>query len=1191
MIMFLKRLETVGFKSFAERTKIEFVPGVTAVVGPNGSGKSNIIDAIRWVLGEQSAKSLRGQKMEDIIFQGSDTRNPLNFAEVSLILNNENEQLPIDYQEVNITRRVYRSGESEFFINKQACRLKDIVDLFIDTGLGRDSFSIIGQGKIDEILSSKAEERRAIFEEAAGVLKYKLRKNKAVFKLSETEDNLDRVEDIIHEIKQQLEPLKEQAEIAKKYKKKKAELEKVEVALLVTEIEQLHEKWQTLLAEIEDMKLEEMEKSTSLQEREARVIKERQEIERIDKEISSLQNELVTITEQIEQHEGKRNVFLERMKHVEKNKHKLLFDRKSVSERTNQLREKIASENEALREVTEKISHHKREISEVEQKLFHGLDIIQEEIEDLKSDYIEFLNEQAVLQNEKQTIEKQKEQIKRTIEREKKIHEDDLAKERQLTEEVEHVSEQLFERKQLVEKKEAELHECRETLISLRKEYEDMQRRLYEGNEQIATFISRKEMLEEMKESYQGFFYGVKEILKAKKQKRLANIEGVVLDLIDVPNKYVTAIDMILGAQAQYVVVPDDETAREVIEWLKRENKGRATFLPLKSIEARTIPNEVKLSLQNKKGFIGIASELVRIEEKYKVVTEHLMGNVIITDDLRTANEIAHLTKRKYRIVTLDGDIVYPGGSMSGGAKKKTSQSLFTREKEIATLTEKIKQFTARRDSFVANMKTKQQQIVDLEHELSDLEATVQRLKDEYQTTEKRYNELNMLLKTAQTNLETYHYQLREKEDELKTLRENKDQLTEKLKAIDRKIKHTEQTIDRLTNEQQSVQKNKKLMEEKLHELQVKVAEQEERKKNYEEKMNSLYEQLREFEDEAVQLDKELDELKKIELQAQQKEQLTETIKTYKEKRENVKKDIEQKRLLREEKSQRIEDEEREVKQLSKLQEQFVKEIQEKELQASRLDVNLENKLSFLQSEYVTTYEKAKADFGKVDDIEKAREVVKQIKRSIEQLGTVNLGSIDEYDRLMKRYQFLMDQKEDLMKAKDTLYSVIKEMDEEMTKRFGNIFKEIQAAFTTVFKQLFGGGYAELRLTDPDDLLETGIDIVARPPGKKLRSLELLSGGERALTAIALLFAILRARPIPFCILDEVDAALDEANVERFGQYLKSFSDETQFVVITHRKGTMEEADALYGVTMQESGVSRLVSVKLEDMDELVAAT
>ena len=1188
--MFLKRLETVGFKSFAERIQVEFVPGVTAVVGPNGSGKSNIIDAIRWVLGEQSAKSLRGQKMEDIIFQGSDTRNPLNFAEVSLILNNESEQLPIDYQEVNITRRVYRSGESEFFINKQACRLKDIIDLFMDTGLGRDSFSIIGQGKIDEILSSKAEDRRAIFEEAAGVLKYKQRKNKAVFKLSETEDNLNRVEDIIYEIKQQLDPLKEQAEVAKKYQEKRAQLEKEEVALLVTEIEHLNEKWQSLLEKIEEDQLREIKEKTAIQEREARLTKERQSIETIDQQISSLQNELITMTEQIEQLDGKRKVSKERLKHVQENRKKLLRDQHELQVKTKQTKETLQNEQNELDIVKETIRSLKNSIKQLETKLFHGLDLVQDEIEDLKSDYIEYLNEQAVLQNEKQTILKQQEQISQTLERERVTFEKDIAKESELEEKVHQIESSLQHQKEILAEKESALQERRSSLQQKREEYDDMQRRLYEGNEQIAKYVSRKEMLEEMKESFQGFFYGVKEILKAHKSNHVENIEGVVIDLIDVPTQLITAIDTVLGAQAQYIVVPDDETARNAIQWLKRENKGRATFLPLQSIERRTVPASLKESIQHYEGFIGIASELVQVEERYKVVVEHLMGNVIIAQNLQAANELARRTNRKFRVVTLDGDIVYPGGSMSGGAKKKTTQSLFTREKEIATITEKLQQFTARREAFLEKIASKKEAIDRLEKEMMELEQEVLQLSSNYQEEEKKYHETVMLLKNAQDHLTTYHLQRKEKEEELERLEKLAMNVHENLNIVHTKIKQTEEKIEIRTNEQQSVQRNKKKMEDELHELQVKVAEEEQRKKNFEEKVNSLSEQLTELEEEALNIKNQLQSLTQLEQSTDSEEALSNSIEALKEKRVQMRNEIEQKRTERKEKAQAVEDEEREVKQLYKLLDNFVKEIQEKEVQASRLDVQLENKLTFLQSEYVITYERAANEYGRVEDIETSKKVVKEMKQSIESLGTVNLGSIEEYERLSERFEFLTKQQEDLIQAKETLYTVIREMDEEMIERFGTMFKEIQSAFTVVFKQLFGGGYAELKLTDPDNLLETGIDIVARPPGKKLRSLELLSGGERALTAIALLFAILRARPIPFCILDEVDAALDEANVERFGQYLKSFSDDTQFIVITHRKGTMEEADALYGVTMQESGVSRLVSVKLEDMDELVAA-
>src|SRR5690625_1652594 len=708
MNMFLKRLESIGFKSFAERINIEFVSGVTAVVGPNGSGKSNIIDAMRWVMGEQSAKSLRGQKMEDIIFQGSETRNPLNFAEVALILNNEDGTLPLDYQEINVTRRVYRSGESEFFINKQACRLKDIVDLFMDTGLGRESFSIIGQGKIDEILSSKAEERRAVFEEAAGVLKYKQRKNKAQFKLSETADNLDRVEDIIHEIEQQIGPLKKQATVAKQYKEMKAELKEIEISLLVTEIEQLYSEWKLLLKKIEENKLVEVEKKTAIQKREAKMTESRHIVETLDQKINLLQSELLKTTEQLEQYEGKRNVLKERFKHLKANKQKLYEDRNNKAERIADTKQLLNEEDEKLVTVNERINSLAKEINIQEQRLYHDIDTITEVIDDLKSDYIEFLNEQAVLQNEQKIAKEQLVNLKNESET-NQSQESQVSEQREkLTESHASVQERIKVITNEISKKEQTIGKMKDTIVAERKKYETMQEKLYTGNEQIATLTSRKEMLEEMKENFQGFFYGVKEILQANIENRIQHIYGVVLDLIHVPEKYITVIDTVLGAQAQYVVVPNDKVARTTIQWLKKENKGRATFLPLESIKSRTIPEAVIQSLLNDQGFIGVASDLIQIEKRFKIVSEHLMGNVIVAETLQHANKIAKKTNRKYRVITLDGDIVFPGGSMSGGAKRKTNQTLFTRDREITTITDKLKRFKSRRDLFLEQIEDQQ---------------------------------------------------------------------------------------------------------------------------------------------------------------------------------------------------------------------------------------------------------------------------------------------------------------------------------------------------------------------------------------------------------------------------------------------------------------------------------------------------
>lgn len=1189
--MFLKRLETVGFKSFAERTTIEFVPGVTAVVGPNGSGKSNIIDAIRWVLGEQSAKSLRGQKMEDIIFQGSDTRNPLNFAEVSLVLHNEDNELPIDYHEVNVTRRVYRSGESEFFINKQSCRLKDIVDLFMDTGLGRESFSIIGQGRIDEILSSKAEERRAIFEEAAGVLKYKQRKHKAEFKLKETADNLDRVEDIIHEIEQQIEPLQEQAATALKYKEKKGHLEKVEIALLVTEIEHLHTEWQELLHKIEEEKLLEIKEKTAIQEREANVTKDRHYLEELDQQITTLQNKLLTATEQLEKYEGKRNVLIERSKHMQENKQKLVHEQHVLGERLAQTKTSLTTEREQLKHVTETVQQVKTQIKQLENKLFHGLDAVKEEIEDLKSDYIEYLNEQAVLQNELQSTEKQLTQIDGQKQQQSDSHKSFLEEEENFLQEKQQIDEKIQMNHEKVQKQEDYITELKEHLASERNQYDVMQQKLYEGNEHIAKLTSRKEMLVEMKETFQGFFYGVKEILQASKENRLQDIEGAVLDLIQVPTKYMTAVDTILGAQAQYVVVSNDMVARNVIHWLKKENKGRATFLPLQSIETRTIPDHLIRTVEQHEGFLGIAANIVQTDKKYDKVKEHLMGNVIITDTLQHANEIAQKTNRRFRVVTLDGDVVNPGGSMSGGAKKKTNQSLFSREKEITLLEEKLHEFEMRRNDFSTKVNKQREKIMQLEHEVTKAEQDLQQCKNNLEIVQANESELAIKLRRAKDNLTTYHVGMEQLEEDRARYKKQKESIVKRLETMNTKIMNTEQTIERLTYEEQTVKDNEKNTEKQLHELQITVAEREERRKNHLHRIDGLQEQCNQLEAENNEITEQMEEIKQLEQSANREDELGEQIEKYKQLRHDTMMKIEQLRAERKKKMQLTDDEETEIRGLYKNHEKFVQTIQEKEVQANRLDVALENRLSLLQTEYVMTYEKAAEMYDKVENIERAKAEVKTIKRSIDQLGTVNIGAIEEYERIKERYTFLSEQQNDLIAAKNTLHTVIREMDEEMTARFSTMFVQIQSSFTTVFKQLFGGGHAELTLTDPNNLLETGIEIVARPPGKKLRSLGLLSGGERALTAIALLFAILRARPVPFCILDEVDAALDEANVVRFGNYLKTFSEESQFIVITHRKGTMEEADALYGVTMQELGVSRLVSVRLEDTSDLVEST
>ncbi|WP_156289036.1 chromosome segregation protein SMC [Oceanobacillus salinisoli] len=1186
--MYLKRLESVGFKSFAERISVEFVPGVTAVVGPNGSGKSNITDAIRWVLGEQSAKSLRGSKMEDIIFQGSDTRRPLNVAEVTLVLDNEDHSLPLDYDEVSVTRRVYRSGESEFYINKQSCRLKDIIDLFMDSGLGREAFSIISQGKVEEILSSKAEERRTIFEEAAGVLKYKQRKKKAEYKLAETQENLNRVEDIIHEIEQQINPLQEQAETAKKYLELKEELKQEEISFLIAEIEKLHNEWQLLLESINEQKSEELQLKTSIQQKESEIEKQRLQIDKMDEEIEKSQQELLFTTEQLEKYEGKKQLLNERTKHFDENRKKLELQKNDTEENIGKLHEELVQEQNKLSDLMEMRQKTKQQVKQLEEKLTWSEESISDQIEELKSDYIEYLNKQAAMRNEKQSIQQQLQQISGKKDKQAAKFQDLLKLRDELTEKKHQMEEEHKKQEKLYAEKQEMVKDLKANLEKERNDFQESQTKLYQGYQYIEKLKSKREMLEEMKEDFQGFFQGVKAVLKAREQNALEHIHGAVIELIDVPKTYITAIETVLGGQAQHIVVQHDLAARNAIQWLKKTNNGRATFLPIESIQERFVSKDMLLQIENHPGFIGIAADLVKSDLIYQKAVNHLMGHVIISKTLKDANEIARMVQRRFRVVTLDGDVVNPGGSMSGGALKKTNQSLFSREKDIQELTEKIDEFQEKILLFEQKVQKQKQQITDTEKQLQSEEEVILHEQQILQKLKTEYKEMELKLDSLNDNLYIYDQDQKQYIQDGNSLELRDKQLTDDLAHVKEQLETIQKKIDRLTVQEAQFKDNQETMQNELHQYQVSLAEQEERVKSQKDKVTVVNDQLTELQQQYDSYTKDLDTLLEMNHIEETEEEIEQMLLSNRKKKAEITNSIQEKRSDRAKLTQWIQDQERELKEENKKHQAFVQMIQEKEVQANRLDVDLENRLNHLQKEYIITYEKAAQLYEKAVDMDQSKARVQELKTRIERLGTINLGAIEEYDRISERYKFLSDQRNDLVEAKETLFSVISEMDEEMMKRFDETFSKIKEEFGVVFKQLFGGGHAELKLTDPNHLLDTGVDIIAQPPGKKLQNLGLLSGGERALTAIALLFAILRVRPVPFCILDEVEAALDEANVTRFAKYIKLYSEKTQFIVITHRKGTMEEADVLYGVTMQESGVSRLVSVKLEDTKELI---
>lgn len=1186
--MHLKRLDIVGFKSFAERVGIDFVPGVTAVVGPNGSGKSNITDAIRWVLGEQSAKSLRGAKMEDIIFAGSDSRKPLNFAEVTLTLENEDQFLPIDYGEVSVTRRVYRSGDSEFFINKQSCRLKDIIDLFMDSGLGREAFSIISQGRVEEILNSKAEERRTIFEEAAGVLKYKIRKKKAEGKLAETQDNLNRVNDIIHELEGQVEPLKIQSSIAKEFLEKKEELEQIEVALTVYDIEDLHEKWEGLSKQIEENKSLEMELSTTLQTKEAKVVEMREYIAALDESINDLQTVLLHTSEELEKLEGRKEVLKERKKNASQNKEQLERSLHNLTLKIEELAKEKKKQEEMVALLEAEAALLQETLSEKQSQLKLYSENIEEKIESLKSDYIEILNKQASHKNELQHIENQIEQ--QTVRSERLAGENErfLEIRQGIEDKRAEIVSQLTEVQQELEEQIHLFRKEQRKLETFRHQYESQEKTLYQAYQYLQKAKSRKDMLEEMEEDYSGFFQGVKEVLKARDGK-LSGIEGAVAELIGVSKEYETAIETALGAATQHVVVLNEENARSAIGFLKQNSYGRATFLPLNVIKGKSLSQMQIGAIQGHPGFVGVAAHLIQYDEKYADIISNLLGTVVIAKDLKAANEMARILQHRCRFVTMDGDVVNAGGSMTGGALKQKSTSLLSRKAELEDLKEKLVEMEKQTTAKEAHVKELKANIQKQEEYLESFRATGEELRIKEQTIKGHLREVEIEEKNINERLALYDSNISQFQEEQKQLLTRKEELTASLQRAEEEIRDLDRQIKVLSEQKNTQTSSKEMLTGEMSDLRIKLAAKNEQLLHGSEKLARITQELTESEEsyETIKEDLELLSSEMSDSTSGEKSLEDAVVVKIRDKNETTKL-IASRREERLSLHSQVEDLEMEVKELKRQQRGLISVLKDEEIKLNRIDVELENRLAHLREEYLLSYEAAKEDFPLTLPVEEARKKVKLMKLEIEELGTVNLGAIEEYERVSERYEFLQEQRNDLGEAKDTLFQVIDEMDEEMKKRFEETFYDIRSHFEFVFQSLFGGGRADLRLTDPEDLLNTGVEIVAQPPGKKLQNLGLLSGGERALTAIALLFSILKVRPVPFCILDEVEAALDEANVHRFSQYLKRYSDETQFIVITHRKGTMEGADVLYGITMQESGVSKLVSVRLEETKELV---
>ncbi|EMF0284986.1 chromosome segregation protein SMC [Enterococcus hirae] len=1184
--MYLKRIEIAGFKSFADKTVIDFENSVTAVVGPNGSGKSNITEAIRWVLGEQSAKSLRGGKMPDIIFAGSDSRKPLNVAEVTVLLDNSDHYLPLDYQEISVTRRYRRTGESDFFINKQPCRLKDIQELFLDSGLGKESFSIISQGKVEAIFSSKPEDRRGIFEEAAGVLKYKQRKKKAEQKLFETEDNLSRVQDIIYELQEQLTPLAEQSEIAKKFLQLKEELTQTDIALMITEINVAKKEWEEKQTQLTQFNQELTKLATHIQSQEAVLSEKRKQNAKKDRQIEKGQQSLLALSERLKQAEGQKDVLIERTKHTQKSTQEY---QASLAE----AQKKVAHFEELQEKLTKETTEKETEIQEAQQQLMKTQQELEkyqkstkELLSELRDQYVDLMQEQANVGNELKYLERQYLQetskSKQTLAKQSEVEASVLA----LSSQKQELSEKQANLQQALVKNQHELEEVQTKGKTVQTKLTNEQPKMYQLMNQVQQLQARQKSLQEIQENYFGFYQGVRLVLQHKQQ--LSGIVGAVAELIDVPSSFTLAIETALGGAAQHVIVENEHDARQAITYLKKQRGGRATFLPLTTIKPRQLPAHVLSQAAAVDGFLGIASEQVTFPAEIQTVVHNLLGTILLAKDLTSANAIAQTIRYQYRVVSLEGDVMNAGGSMTGGANKRGNQgSLFSQNQELKQLTaeyEQADQQLQNQEKIVQELQTK---VADLSQKQEKLRTQNEQLRFEEQEITNQLQNITNDLARFEKEKQLSNFETRELQQFIETYQKQQAELTARQKEIeqqrqqiDEEIKSLNQESDQMEEKRSQVQARKAqeqadlaVLKEQFNHLQIQLRGARVQKNEALERQTSLEQQLAtltaDFSDHEITEESLASQITEL---AQQREELQAELVAVKEQRERTQKEIDQLETVLAEKNQQ--------------QKQQLTEQSKLEVQKDRAEMLLDHQLSYLQTEYQISFEKAVADYQPTSDIVSSRTKVAVLKEQIADLGPVNIRSIEQFEQVNERHTFLATQRDDLLSAKNQLFETMEEMDAEVRARFKEVFEAIRQEFKVVFPNMFGGGRAELVLTDPSDLLKTGIEIEVQPPGKKLQSLSLLSGGERALTAIALLFSIIRVCPVPFCILDEVEAALDEANVKRFGRYLSDFQDDTQFIVVTHRKGTMVAADVLYGVTMQESGVSKIVSVRMEDINE-----
>ena len=1186
--MYLKRLELQGFKSFADKTILEFKPGITSVIGPNGSGKSNISDAIRWVLGEQSMKSLRGAKSEDIIFAGTQSRKSLGFAEVSIVIDNSDAKLPIEYSEVTVTRKLYRNGETGYFINKTPCRLKDILELFMDTGIGKDGYSIIGQGKIDEILSNKSEDRRHIFEEAAGIVKYRTRKQESEKKMEQTKLNLLRINDILTEIEGNIEPLKAQSEKAKQYLNLREELKNIEVGLFVYNINTYKEKLEQIIKDEEIMTAQrntENEKLTSIQSLKDSL---KQELDEITTQIEQMQNIGFESTNKIEKINSEIGISKERIQNNITNKERLESEIKELRIRIQELQEEekqrqekkanlfqnkekfeeeLKQKEKELAKLTKTLSDKELEIEAKKQKIETNTDKKYEVLADINTQEANYEN-----------LEKRKKTLK--IELENIISELDSTRDNK-----QELSKKFYEiqsKRNIVSNNLQQETTEKESCMNKIKDFEEEINKL---NYQMNMKDARHKFLLETEKEKEGYIKSVKELLLDcdKNSQLKKGMHGVLANLISVNKEYELAIEMCLGQALQNVVTETEEDAKKLVEHLRNNNLGRASFLPISSIRGKRIENVISNGM---KGVIGIASDLVKCDKKYTQIVLNLLGRTVVVEDMNIGISLAKMNNYSFRIVTLKGDVISSSGSITGGSVATKTVNILGRsreieelEKEIKKLSKKIEEITLQKRKYLESITKVIEKVAGLEKELQDIEIVyaaenqkMVSIEENIYKLEQRRDKLKEEELSINKQKEESIKQKEEKEQEVEKLNSEIKSLSEEVEQFATVNKDNQKYIDDLnfdiTNLKISVSsfiESEASIEEFVERIRQEILNN---NNNIENKNNTLNQAIKENTELQTKIDNLNSEIEQIKAEVN-----------------NSSENIEKLKQLRTEKNELLDKKEEEITNQFSILEGLKEQIVKMDFKKTKLEQDIEQLINTLWDEYEITPNNA-GEYKKPNNIAQAQKEVSSIREKIKDLGSINIDSIEEYKKISERYDFMCEQRLDLENTVAKLRKVISEMTQTMEQQFKEKFEIINKNFNEVFIELFGGGKAELILTDEDNVLECGIDIRVQPTGKKLQNMMLLSGGEKAFTAIALLFAILKINPAPFCILDEIEAALDDVNVYRFAEYLKKFSQASQFLVITHRKGTMEVADTVYGVTMEENGISKLLSMKLSSIGD-----